>query len=110
MTNGLTVNYTYDARNRLTSETNGAGETIKYAYDKLGNRISMTDPRGSAAADGTFTTWYVYDVLNRDIRTVMPDTTVPADPYGNPALFDNPCIEYTYYPNGLKETEKDPTA
>ena len=106
--NGLTITYTYEARNRLTSETSGAGETIKYAYDRLGNRISATDPRGSTAADGTFTTWYVYDALNRHIRTVMPDTTVPSDPYGNLDLFDNPYIEYTYYPNGLKETEKDP--
>ena len=106
--NGLTMTYSYDARNRLTSETNGAGETTKYAYDRVGNRISITDPRGSAASDGTYTTWYVYDALNRHIRTIMPDATVPENPFGNPELFDNPYIEYTYYLNGQKKSERDP--
>jgi RHS repeat-associated protein len=106
--NNLTITYEYDERNRLISETNAAGEVIKYSNNQIGNRISVTDPRGSISNDGTFTTWFVYDGLNRHIRTVMPDATVPEKPFGDPQLFDNPYAEYTYYLNGQKESEKDP--
>ncbi len=54
-----TTTYTYDPANRLTevSYSTGKPSTIKYEYDKDGDRTKMTD--------GTGTTKYVYDQLDR---------------------------------------------
>ena len=41
------------------------GALVKYAYDANGNRVSATDQRGN-------TTSYVYDALNRLVKTVNP--------------------------------------
>ena len=96
--------YTYSARGWLLSETDPAGNTIRYQYDVLGNKIAVTDPRGNGT-DGEFTTWYVYDDLNRLSRTVLPDNTPPANPYLNPE--DNPYIETAYDEAGNKLWERD---
>ena len=37
-----TAQYTYDAMNRLTQVTYGDGTTVKYTYDKMGNRLTET--------------------------------------------------------------------
>jgi RHS repeat-associated protein len=72
--NLTTTVYLYDALNRPTVITYTAdAKTVKYAYDKVGNRTFMTDSLG--------VTRYVYDVLNRPI--------VITDPYTGP-------ITYTY--------------
>lgn len=107
--NGLETSYTYDARGRLLTEKNPAGEIATCTYDGVGNRTSVTDPRGSATTtiDGDFTTWYVYDNLNRLTRAVLPDSDVPADPFGEP-VYNNPYTETTYTRSGLKETERNP--
>ena len=54
-----TTPYTYDPANRLTevSYSSGKPSTIKYEYDKDGNRTKMTD--------GTGTTSFAYDQLDR---------------------------------------------
>lgn len=54
-----TTTYSYDPANRLTevSYSSGSPSTIKYEYDKDGNRTKMTD--------GTGTTSYVYDQMDR---------------------------------------------
>jgi RHS repeat-associated protein len=54
-----TTTYTYDPANRLTeiSYSSGSPTTVKYEYDKDGNRTKMTD--------GTGTTTYTYDQLDR---------------------------------------------
>jgi RHS repeat-associated protein len=54
-----TTTYTYDHAGRLTevSYSSGKPSTIKYEYDKDGNRTKMTD--------GTGTTTYTYDQLDR---------------------------------------------
>jgi RHS repeat-associated protein len=54
-----TTTYTYDPANRLTEVSCSTGKpaTIKYEYDKDGDRTKMTD--------GTGTTKYVYDQLDR---------------------------------------------
>lgn len=67
--NGTTIEYTYEALNRLISKTvyvtNGSGQKIKqtttYGYDKNGNLVSETDWLGN-------TTTNVYDELDRLIR------------------------------------------
>jgi YD repeat-containing protein len=54
-----TTTYTYDPANRLTevSYSSGKPSTIKYEYDKNGNRTSVID--------GTGTSKYTYDQLDR---------------------------------------------
>jgi RHS repeat-associated protein len=56
---GRTTTYTYDPANRLTevSYSSGKPSTVKYEYDKDGDRTKMTD--------GTGTTTYTYDQLDR---------------------------------------------
>jgi RHS repeat-associated protein len=56
---GRTTTYTYDPANRLTevSYSSGTPSTIKYEYNKDGDRTKMTD--------GTGTTKYEYDQLDR---------------------------------------------
>jgi RHS repeat-associated protein len=56
---GRTTSYTYDPANRLTevSYSSGNPSTIKYEYNKDGDRTKMTD--------GTGTTTYTYDQLDR---------------------------------------------
>ncbi|MGD1056866.1 MAG: SMP-30/gluconolactonase/LRE family protein [Solirubrobacteraceae bacterium] len=56
---GRTTTYTYDPANRLTEVTYSSGNpsTIKYEYNKDGDRTKMTD--------GTGTTKYEYDQLDR---------------------------------------------
>jgi RHS repeat-associated protein len=51
-----TINYTYDALNRLTEESYPTGLSITYAYDLDGNRITETETGGSA--NGTTTSTY----------------------------------------------------
>ncbi len=57
-----TTTYTYDPANRLTevSYSSGKPSTIKYEYDKNGNRTSVID--------GTGTSKYTYDQLDRLIE------------------------------------------
>jgi YD repeat-containing protein len=98
--NGGVCKYTYSAKGWLLTETDQAGNTTRYQYDALGNKTAVTDPRGNGV-DGTFTTWYKYDDLNRLVKTILPDTT-PSD------LSDNPATEVTYDEVGNKLTEKDP--
>ncbi len=106
--NGHAAIYAYDARNRLTAETDALGNTTTYAYDRAGNKIRTTDPRGTATAEiaGDYTTWYRYDDLNRLIQAILPDNTPPVDPFASPA--DNPTVTFTYDQVGNKLTEQDP--
>jgi YD repeat-containing protein len=109
--NGKECEYTYSARGWLLSETApfdpadlSTKQITRYQYDALGNKTAVTDPRGNGT-DGKFTTWYVYDDLNRLYRTILPDDTPPADPYLNPE--DNPYTEITYDSVGNKTRERD---
>ncbi len=53
-----THTYTYDALNRLLTDTNAAGQTITYTYDEVGNLATLTYP-------GSLTVTYAYDNANR---------------------------------------------
>ena len=77
--NGTWTHYTYDAANRITGMVtkNSGGviiQSIAYgSYDKVGNRLSMTD--------GTDTTTYVYDALYRLTNVTYPDESTEAYEY-----------------------------
>jgi len=57
--------------------------TTHYAYDAAGNLRFTTDPRGAAAGDTGFTTYFFYDALGRRTATVdalgpdWPHTALP---------------------------------
>ncbi|MEV7926139.1 ricin-type beta-trefoil lectin domain protein [Kitasatospora sp. NPDC088779] len=58
----VTTHYAYDARGKLTSTADNAGNAWTYSYDVRGNRISQNDPD-----TGTSTT--AYDDLGRVVST-----------------------------------------
>ncbi len=86
---GRTTTYVYDAANRLKEITYSDGKThsVKYEYDADGDRTSMTD--------GTGTTSYTYDGLDRLTKT--------EDGHGDKISYeynlDNEQTKITY-PNG----------
>lgn len=63
---GRTTLFAYDADNRLVQQTDALGAVTTYTYDAQGNRTSMTEAAGTAAAR---TTTYTYDAANRCIET-----------------------------------------
>jgi RHS repeat-associated protein len=88
-----TTTYKYDPANRLTEITYSDGKTptVKYEYDKDGNRTKMTD--------GTGTTKYVYDQLDRLTETENGHKEVAKYEYN----LANETTKITY-PNGKNVT------
>lgn len=81
---GNVTRYEYDVQGHKTYE-GGATYPVRYTYDNLGNRITMTTYRNEAAAVGDTTTW-VYDTASGlVIRKVYADGHGPS---------------YTYTPDG----------
>jgi RHS repeat-associated protein len=67
--NGQVITYVYDGRNRLLSQSeslNGKAYTTRFEYDGVGNKRFVYDNKGNK-------TEYVYDALNRLVRTVFPE-------------------------------------
>lgn len=66
---GKYTTFTYDAEFRRTGVTTGAGTpeaaTTAYAYDSVGNLVTLTDPRGKVTA-------YAYDARNRRLSVTDP--------------------------------------
>ncbi|MEW6745504.1 MAG: RHS repeat-associated core domain-containing protein [Planctomycetota bacterium] len=58
----------YDEMNRLLVSTDALSNSFQYAYDPVGNQISVTDAKGE-------TTTITYDAENRLVRFDYPDTT-----------------------------------
>ena len=83
----------YDNLNRLEEIHNNDGKTIQYGYDSNGNRTSLTGP-------DSLVTEYVFDAMNRLIRTDAAEgsTIHTYHPDGLPLQ--------TLYPNGVR-TEND---
>ncbi|MEI9924472.1 MAG: VCBS domain-containing protein [Bradyrhizobium sp.] len=80
--------YAYDDLNRLISSTFvNDSKTIKYTYDKAGNRSSVTDTDG-------LTTTYQYDHRNR-VHTVTTEDGVTRYEY-----YQNGLLKMVVYPNG----------
>jgi RHS repeat-associated protein len=68
-TDYVTTNH-YDEVYQLTSVVNAAGDRISYEYDRVGNLVTVVDPKKNATADTTdFTTKTAYD-LNHRVTTV----------------------------------------
>ena len=86
-----TISYTYDALNRLATVTNTDG-TSTYGYDEVGNRTSLSYPNGSSQ------TWR-YDTRNRLTSTKIYNATG--------AIIQS--FDYTLHPTGrrTKITELD---
>ncbi len=119
-------NYTYSVRGSLLSEADPEGNITRYRYDPLGNKIAVIDPRNTGEApvtwytisgnavtigdprtDKSFTTWYLYDNLNRLYRTVLPGDTPPGDPYAASISDSYPHTETTYDNVGNKLSVRD---
>ena len=89
---GFTTTYAYDNLGRKITETSadpdGTGPLVslvkRYVYDRAGNLRFEVAPGGASEADVSFTTEHVYDALNREIRTILPDPDGPTGPLGRP--------------------------
>jgi YD repeat-containing protein len=89
---GRETHYEYDALNRRTkiveADPDGIAGALtspetEYAYDAVGNTVSVTDPLGGI-------TKYVYDDLNRQVFIISPDPDGAAGPE------ISPITGYTY--------------
>ncbi|MFJ5772708.1 DNRLRE domain-containing protein [Streptomyces sp. NPDC093094] len=68
-TDYVTTNH-YDAIYQLTSVVNAQQEKVSYAYDDVGNLVTVVDPKKNATADPSdYTTRTAYD-LNHRVTTV----------------------------------------
>ncbi|NLW48477.1 MAG: hypothetical protein GXY86_14235, partial [Firmicutes bacterium] len=93
--------YKYTAADLLEYEVDPAGNKTSYTYDKIGNRKSMTDPRGNSGRySGDFTIIYDYDDLNRLVTGHLPAL---------PGQSQKPEVHLKYDARGnlLERTEPD---
>ncbi len=70
-TTSLTIDYTYDPLNRLTSATYSDGRSFGYTYDAAGNVLEL----GQNLGPGTVTTAYTYNTANELITAQVDSTT-----------------------------------
>ncbi|WP_217349813.1 LysM peptidoglycan-binding domain-containing protein [Polaromonas sp. A23] len=103
---------TYDANNRKTADIDGYGlAAATYAYDKLGNRIKVTDALGNVAH-------YYYNNVNKMVMSAEPPRSVNGVTGSVISTFrydsaGNRTQEYTYmtpYPNALNDLGALPAA
>ena len=73
-----TITYTYDARDRLLSETQPDGTRLSYLYDAVGNRTQLTQ---TLPDNSQRITRYGFDVLNRLVQVTSPSNTVTTYAY-----------------------------
>lgn len=91
---GITLGYTYDALNRIATETQ-QGKTLTYTYDENGNRTGL-----NVTGIGSYS--YTYDALNRLISIQNPDLETTAFEYNAADLRtkvtygNGSTTEYTY--------------
>ena len=67
---GVTYQYSYDERSRMTKTRDNVGQEMLYSYDSYGNMV-RTEIKNS---DGSTAGWssYVYDSRNREITSILP--------------------------------------
>jgi RHS repeat-associated protein len=104
---GLTTRFEYDGLYRVKAkilpETMAAGFTPagplteRYGYDKVGNRTSVTDPNGHVTS-------FLYDNLNRPIRTTNALGQVTLASYDDPEGSHVNKSEEQDLPRGLRTT------
>jgi len=88
----LTINYTYDALNRLTSVIYSDGRHFNYTYDANGNTLQLERDLGP----GTVTTTYNYDAANQ-LNTASEGSNTWQFTYdANSSLTSNGVSSYTY--------------
>ena len=111
--NGHAWTYTYDSRDRKTSQTDPLGHTTSYGYDAASNVITVTRPDGGVTTN-------VYDTMHRLTQTTDPKgevTKMTYDASGNLLTTTDPknnTYTFTYdllnrktsltYPDGSHES------
>ena len=105
-----TVQNVYDEFGRLKQEkvVDGADSRItSYAYDRRGNVLTETDPRGNVAgADAAaYTTTYRYDEAGNMVTSVAPKVDVESD--GGPAQSAQPTVLTGYNAFGEAVATRD---
>jgi RHS repeat-associated protein len=93
-----TSSYSYDSLHRLTSYTDGAGNSTQYGYDLNSHLLSITYPGGANVVTRTYdsvgrlstvkdwlahTTTYLYDADSNLSTATYPNTTKSAYTYDN---------------------------
>jgi RHS repeat-associated protein len=91
-TGSLTITYTYDALNRLTSAVYSDGRHFNYTYDANGNTLQLERDLGP----GTVTTSYIYDAANQLNTAVEGSNTWQFTYDANGSLTSNGVSSYTY--------------
>jgi len=108
-----TTTYAYDPLGRKASTTtadpDGEGPLLplvplvtQYRYDAAGNLRYEIAPGGVDENDLSFTTEHLYDRLNREIRTILPDPDGASGPLGRPT------VDRIYDASGYLATTTDP--
>lgn len=90
---GQTTIYSYDALDRITRETFADGSSITYTYDADGNVLTESDSTG--------TTTFHYDGANRLVQKILPGGSTLSytyDAVGNPTSFADAggTVSYVY--------------
>ena len=89
----VTINYTYDALNRLTAANYSNGTTFTYAYDAAGNVLQYTQTTGAT----TVTTNYTYDSANQLMTAQLGSASAVHYAYdGDGNLLSNGVNTYAY--------------
>jgi len=96
----VSIDYTYDALNRLTSATYSNGTAFAYTYDAAGNVLTYAATHYSL----TTTTTYTYDEANQLLTATDPSATWTYTYDGNGSLIEsdpgtgaaNGSTRYTY--------------
>ncbi|WP_448661573.1 GH-E family nuclease [Sphingomonas sp. CJ20] len=73
-----TTSFLYDKLGRLTRTTDAMGFYESYAYDGLGNRVSVTAKSSTDAVAAGATTTYTYDRLGHMLTETLPRATYDA--------------------------------
>jgi RHS repeat-associated protein len=98
--NGAVTTRTYDAADQITSgkappdTTTGPERKATYTYDKVGNLLAETDPKGNLTADpDDFTTRYTYDEIYQRTSVTNAELgklTMAYDDVGNVSTIVDP--------------------
>lgn len=125
--NNKVTTYAYDSAGRLASVSNPLNQVTSYAYDLVGNLQTIIDANGHQTS-------FSYDALNRLVQKGLPNNsyeTYTYDAVGNrlsqrltdgnintftydnlnrlhtASYFDGQTVNFTYTPNGLRDTVND---
>ncbi|MGE5474544.1 MAG: S8 family serine peptidase [Ignavibacteriales bacterium] len=120
---GNTTSYTYDASGNLKTETNPENKTTTYNYNNIGWKtseistmnftINYTYDKNNLLEKTTLnsgeTTRITYDQMGRKTKEVPANLyNASLDDINNHSYSGNQGYRYTYYSNGLVQTETDP--